>query len=57
LRQLPFASINHFIKEFYQLDLSIFMNALAILEKRGVAKVFSGASKDLVGVKFFAKAP
>jgi len=46
---------NEIIPEFYQLDPIIFLNALAVLEKRGLAKVFSGTTKDSVGVKFFEK--
>jgi hypothetical protein len=37
------------------LDLPIFMRALTALEKRGQAKVFTGSTKDNVGVKFFQK--
>lgn len=41
--------------EFYMLDLPIFMRALQALERRGQAKVFTGNTKENVGVKFFAK--
>jgi hypothetical protein len=45
--------MNH--TEFYMLDIGVFMRALQILQKKGLASIFTGTSKENVGVKFFAK--
>jgi ESCRT-II complex subunit VPS25 len=42
-------------EEFYKLDIRILMKALQCLERRGLAKVFSGNQKENLGVKFFSQ--
>lgn len=41
-------------QEFFMLDLSVFMAALAILQKKGLCQVFEGSTEDSTSVKFFS---